>query len=152
MAEEDYYKPIGNALLKLMKDAGFSDMTFEITAKGKFSNELNEKLKEVVSFLGRGFSPDLCCHNSNNIFTVEIKDEELTVPSIYQAKSYAELVKANKAFLISPVWFPLKVIKFLTVRPDILKYSNNTKQLYVGLFDENTQRMIASKWLPGSPF
>jgi hypothetical protein len=152
MAEEDYYEPIGKALIKMFKDAGFLDITLEITARGKFSNELHEKLKESLSFLSREFSPDLCGHySSNKIFTVEIKDEELTIPHIYQAKSYAELVKADKAFLISTVWFPLKVIKFLTIRPDILKYSNNTRQLYVGLFDKEKQEIIPAKWLPISP-
>jgi len=153
MAEKDYYKPIGNSLIKIMKNAGFSDATFEITSNGNFSNELNEKLKEVVSFLRREFCPDLCGHyNSNKIFTVEIKDEQLTIPHIYQAKSYAELVKAEKAFLISPIWFPLKIIKFLLIRPDILRYSNNTRQLYVGLFDEETQEIVTQNWLPISPF
>jgi len=151
MTQDRHFKPICESMKKLLVETGAKDILVEITAYGKFPNELLNKLGETGSFLGRGFSPDICCFYDSKFITIEVKDSELNIQDIYQAKQYAELIYAEKGFLISTVGFPTRILKFINIRPDILNYGDG-KQLYIGLFDENEKTILPSKWIPISPF
>jgi hypothetical protein len=151
MEQEKYFQLICEAMKKLLKESGAKDILLEITAKGKFSNELLKRLGETGSFLGRGFSPDICGFYDSKPITIEVKDSQLNIQDIYQAKQYAELILAEKGFLISTIGFPIRILKFINIRPDILTYGKGM-QLYVGIFSTNEKIILPSKWIPISPF
>jgi len=151
MSQEKYFQSILGSVKKSLEESDVKNILIEITAHGKFSNEMLNKLGETGSFLGRGFSPDICCFYDSKSITVEVKDSELTIQDIYQAKQYAELIKAEKAFLISTTGLPNRIIKFINIRPDILTYGLG-KQLYIGIFDTDGKIIMPSKWIPISPF
>ena len=119
--ERDLYEPVRSEIESRFKTR-FRNCHLEVTAEGKFSDNLKEKVKHdiVSSFIRRarvgGYaSPDLTgfsmYYGKTNFITVEIKDEELTLDNVYQAKKYADLFSAKYGFLISSEAIPTELKK-----------------------------------------
>jgi hypothetical protein len=134
--EKQLYEPILNALKEVFErylesekqrreiTSDFKGIAhLEITANGRFSNELKEVLDDKALSIVRveKFSPDIMGFIQKNqyskeIITVEVKAEEIKIKNISRAKLYADIFGATYGKLISPKPIPEEIRRFITDR------------------------------------
>ena len=131
-----------------------------ITSEGVFPEEILGKVPEyydiIFSFLKKKNSPDLTGFIKKNstieFITVEIKDAQIKLEDIYQAKRYADLFKAKYGILVSTKPIPT-IIKRLCKKIPILYIAGTAyEKLKLAHFDVEKSHIIEKSWFPESPF
>jgi hypothetical protein len=133
--EEPLYEPIKNALQRELEEylnsqkERIGERTFvgkvhlEITANGRFSEELKEVLdNDALSIIRvEKFSPDIMgfiqkTQYLKELITVEVKCDKITVQNISRAKLYADIFNAKYGMLISPKGIGEEIKRFISNR------------------------------------
>lgn len=133
--EEPLYEPIKNALQRELEEylnsqkERIGEGTFvgkvhlEITANGRFSEELKEVLdNDALSIIRvEKFSPDIMgfiqkTQYLKELITVEVKCDKITVQNISRAKLYADIFNAKYGMLISPKGIGEEIKRFISNR------------------------------------
>ena len=124
--EEPLYEPIKNLLQKQFEQSVEVEgkVHLEITANGRFSEELKEALDDRALSILRveRFSPDITGflqkkdYRSQDLVTVEIKPDKIKIKHIYRAKLYADVLNAKYGLLISPKKIPEEIRRFIIDR------------------------------------
>ena len=153
--EEPLYKPVKNLLQNYLEIyMGLEcKVHLEITANGKFSEELKEALDDRALSILRveRFSPDITGFlqkkdsSSRDLITVEIKPDKIKIKHIYRAKLYADVLNAKYGLLISPKKIPEEIRRFLYDR-----YAVRNRQygsLIIAQFDKSTNEFRFDKKL-----
>jgi len=156
-AEKVLYPHIKDYLLHKFRSSGFPDVHLEITSGGSFSSKLQDILRAEMAFLSRRFAPDLTGYVKDEerieLISIEVKRKEVGFSEIFQAKGYAELLRAKFAFLISHKPLSPTIRQFLREREALLYYGYpNVKVVYIGRFNLETKSMVDEDWYPKSPF
>jgi len=160
--ESEYYEPVKSKIEELFR-AKYKDkineLHLEITANGKFSNKLKNKLgqyRDIIFFFLRSASPDVTGfveinddYTNSGFIVAEIKREEIKLDDIYQARKYGELFEAKHAFLISVQEIPEEVKRLSKAVYSLLSLPAY-KTLNVCQFDGDKNDIIS--WFPESPF
>jgi hypothetical protein len=151
--EEDLYKPIKRFLCDEINDHFSGSSYVDITSNGVFSKHMKDKfniISQIQAILPRKLMPDITGYYDNSkLFVVEVKKCNLSIIDIYQAKCYAELIRAESALLISTDDFLSKDRRLLERRDDLLRFSNS-KNISIGLFNERDSYIY--EWYPRRPW
>ena len=142
--EEPLYEPIKNLLQKQFEEyVGFGGKVhLEITANGRFSEELKEALDDRALSILRveRFSPDITGFlqekdsSSKELVTVEIKPDKIKINHIYRAKLYADVLNARYGIIISPKKLQEEIRRFIKERYNIMH--RNFGSLIIAQFDK----------------
>lgn len=153
--EEPFYEPIKNLLQKqLEKYVGFGgEVYLEITANGRFSEQLKEALDDRALSILRveKFSPDITGFlqkkdsSSRDLITVEIKPDKIKINHIYRAKLYADVLNAKYGLIISPKRLPEEIRRFIKDRYNITY--RNFGSFIIAQFDKLTNEFRFDKKL-----
>jgi len=129
--EERLYEPLKNALQKELErylnsererkgEQFMGKVHLEITAKGRFSEDLKEALDDKALSIIRveRFSPDIMgflqkTEYSKELITVEVKTDKITIKNIARAKLYVDIFDAKHGMLISPKRIPEEIRRFI---------------------------------------
>ena len=154
MAEKDYYEPIKREFEKLFRVKGESYL--EITAGKRFTNKLKEEIPSnrniIYTFLKKA-PPDITGFLRTDFgarfIVIEIKDAEMGLDHIFQARKYAVLFDARYTFLVSTHEIPVEV-KELSKITSILRELPFYGRLTLVQFD----RVVGSfvDWYEENPF
>lgn len=155
--EKEYYEIIKTKLEELFK-AKFGNCYLEITADGKFSNELKGQIPQhrdiIFVFLKKNASPDITGfvkeEYSTNFIIAEIKRDEIKQDDVYQARKYAELFDARYGFLISLQSVPEEIKRLNRVVYPYLLSLPAYKTLTLACFHEKNNQF--TEWFPKNPF
>jgi hypothetical protein len=160
--ERDHYGPVKSKLEELFrmkyKDK-INELHLEITANGKFSNKLKNKLGQnrdiIFSFL-RAASPDISGfvevkddYSNSGFIIAEIKREEIKLDDIYQARKYAELYEAKHAFLVSAEEVQEEIKRLSRVVSSLLSLPAY-RTLSLCQFERESKQI--GSWFPKNPF
>mgnify|MGYP001571666410 CR=1 FL=1 len=153
--EEDYYAPVAQHLDQLFHQKGVA-VHFETTANRNFGNQLKSKISDyrhiIFAFL-KDVAPDITGFvtkgNSTDFVVVEIKNEEIKLDHIYQARKYAELFDAKFAFLVSSCEIPEEIKRLSNVVNSLLSLPAYRK-LFLAQFSVITNSF--HEWYPENPF
>jgi hypothetical protein len=155
--ESDLYEPVKQALEKLL--AASTDIHVEITANGisKVSQRRlddaaflflkSEKTQpDIMGYLLEEVSPfglELAKRGHRATVIAEIKNDEIRIPDIYQAKRYAEVFDADYAFLISSEDVSEDVKRFVRNRPNVLKYqhTDGPREIIYGHYESKSKQI-----------
>jgi hypothetical protein len=155
VAESEYYQPVKAYLESLLKDKG-ATFHLEITARRQFSNTLKAHVgqhRDIVFHFLREAAPDIAgfikADYSTEFLVVEVKERQLKLDDIYQARKYAELLDARYALLVSPVEIPEEIRRLSKVVYSLLSLPAY-KTLTLARFDSNSNTIV--DWFPRSPF
>jgi hypothetical protein len=155
MKEEDYYPLIMQKFTELFKSKGY-EVYFEITATKKFSNKLKSKIpdyRHIIFYFLKDVAPDITGFISKgnfiNFVIIEVKNEEIKLDHIYQARKYAELFDAKFAFLISTKEIPEEIERLARVVNYLLSLPAY-RRLTLVQFSEETNAL--TDWYPENPF
>jgi hypothetical protein len=156
--EEQLHEPIKNALLMQFERfvGSKGKVHLEITAKGRFSEELKEALDDrtlsilrvekmvpdIVGFLQKDQFKDLV--------TVEIKPDRITISNIWKARLYAEVLNAKYGIIISPRKIQEEIRRFLKDRFNIV-YRNYGCFLIAQFDKERNDFKFDEKLYPKTP-
>ena len=155
--EEQLYAPIKNALQReFEKYVGYGGKVhLEITAKGRFSEELKEALDDRALAILRveRFSPDITGFmqkkdfglSSKELVTVEVKPDKIKINHVYRAKLYADVLNARYGILISPKRIPEEIRRFIKERYSIIYRGYGS--LIIAQFDKATDEFKFDKKL-----
>ena len=153
--EEQLYEPVKNALQReFEKYVGYGGKVYlEITAKGRFSEELKEALDDRALAILRveRFSPDITGFlqkkdsTSRELVTVEIKPDKIKINHVYRAKLYADVLNARYGILISPKRIPEEIRRFIKERYSIIYRGYGS--LIIAQFDKATDEFKFDKKL-----
>lgn len=150
--EAELYNSVLEALER--KFMALGDVHLEITAKGKFSDEMKDELEDYSLFILNieRISPDLTgfilkeeqYRESKFIIVVEVK-KRLALKDIYQTKRYAEILKADYALLVSPKKLSPERRKFLIKRRGELTEFHPRRHVLIGQFKKSTKSIEIDK-------
>lgn len=166
MVENSLYEPIKNSLEKEFGKLG--KCYFEITAKGKISNEIKNLLDDLALYIinVERFSPDIMGYvvkglldkpideilsSNKDLVVVEVKDK-IKIKDIYQAKQYGEIFNAKHTLLIYIEPISEEIRRFLEKRPEILSHLAGYKNLMLAQFDKGKGKILEKSWYRFSPF
>lgn len=158
MSEKDYYEPVKKEFERLFKGKAH----LEITASKIYSNKLKAALpedKEIIFKFLKEAVPDILgfikpnaleefLETSRDFIMIEIKDEVLKLDYIYQARKYAELFNAQRAYLVSTKEIPEELKRLSKVVYSLLSLPSS--KLILAHFDEKTNRVV--DWFKENPF
>lgn len=154
MSEDELYNSVLKALEQ--KFATLGDVHLEITANGKFSDKLKEKLVDYSMFILNieRMSPDLTGFITNKekwgqgrrIIVAEVK-KKLALKDIYQTKRYAEILNADYALLISPKKLSAERRIFLLKRKEEITRYNPYKQVLICQLNKSSESIQIDKGL-----
>jgi len=164
--EDSYYGPIKKILEKEFGKLG--KCYFEITAKGKISNEIKSLLDDLALYIinVERFSPDIMgcvikgfmdkpineiLSNKKELVVVEVKPK-IKIKDIYQAKQYGEIFNAKYTLLIYIEPMPEEIRRFLRKRAVILSHSAGYQRVAIVQFDKETGKIKNDSWFGLSPF
>ena len=154
--EQDYYSPIKRKLEELFESKGCKAY-FEITANKKFSNMLKSKISDyrhIIFYFLKDVAPDITGFVEKGGFLdfviIEVKNEEIKLDHIYQARKYAELFEAKFAFLVSTREIPEEIKRLSKVVYPLLSAPSIYQSRTLVYFDEETQSF--KDWYPENPF
>lgn len=155
MKEENLYDPIRTYLLEKFNQK-FKDTILEDTHSGGFSQKIKKEIPEhreiIFSFLTKE-KPDLIGYvketYSVKYITVEIKNTQINLNDVYQAKKYADLFEAKYGFLISSKAIPDE-IKRLHKKTSILRTTVDYERLILAEWDISKNEVV--DWFEISPF
>jgi hypothetical protein len=155
VAESEYYQPVKAYLESLLKDKG-ATFHLEITARRRFSNTLKAHVgqhRDIVFHFLREAAHDIAgfieSDYSSEFLVVEVKERQLKLDDIYQARKYAELLDARYGLLVSPVEIPEEIKRLSKVVYSLLSLPAY-KTLTLVRFDPNSNAIV--EWFPRSPF
>ncbi|GAH78192.1 unnamed protein product, partial [marine sediment metagenome] len=169
VSEKALYEPIREYLAQAFQEK-FGNCHLETTANGVFSGELKRVVRHdiIFSFLGKKASPDLTgfIHRAGSdwivvrspsdiqdLITVEIKPEKITIQDIYQAKMYGDLFQAKYALLVSPDEIPEEIRRLDKQIMVTYRYMGGSL-LYIGRWVSSVYGLeinAVEGWLPRSP-
>jgi len=158
--EEPLYEPIKNALRTQFERfvGSKGKVHLEITAKGRFSEELKEALDDrslstlrvekmipdIVGYLQKEFA------YGKDLVTVEIKPDRITISNIWRARLYAEVLNAKYGIIISPRKIQEEIRRFLKDRINITYRNYNS--FVIAQFDkERNDFKFDEKLYPKTP-
>ena len=146
ISEESLYEPVKNALQTQFERFVGSEgkVHLEITAKGRFSEELKEVLDDRALSILRveRISPDIAGFlqkkdsHSKDLVTVEIKPDKIKIRHVWKARLYAEILNARYGIIISPKKIPEEIRRFLKDRYNIT-YRGGYGSLVIAQFDKD---------------
>jgi len=109
MRENDLYKPINIFFKEKLADNLGVDIYIEETHR-TISDKIKEQfpmIQEVANVYS--YKPDLIgivnIKGKASLIIIEVKDDPLKLPDLYQAKRYSEIIGADYSFLLSPFNF-----------------------------------------------
>ena len=160
--ERKYYPPVKEDLGRLLQmffGDRLSSLHLEITATGRFSNGLKEKIGPgrdmIFSFLTRA-SPDITgcvgvkeSYGESGFIIVEIKARELKLDDIYQAHKYADLFDARYGFLISAHSVPEELKRLSRTVYALLAFPGYGRMTLAKYSIEDRE---FGDWFPQNPF
>ena len=132
---EDTHK---NSISKKLKDL-FDNAAFLFLMSQKVSPDLMGYVEEAKSRFGLGIDEG----STTEKIIVEVKNEEIKILDLYQAKRYAEVFGAKYAFLISIEDVPGELKRFIKGRPEVVKYqySGGTREIIFSRYDESSRKL-----------
>ncbi|MBA7697299.1 hypothetical protein ES703_105962 [subsurface metagenome] len=154
--EKDYYPIIKRAFVELFESKGLRAY-FEITANKKPSNELKSKIPDrrqiIFNFL-KDVTPDITGYiekdGRTDFVIIEIKNGQIKLDHIYQARKYADLFEAKFEFLVSTEEIPEEIKRLSKVVDPLVSAPNSYQSRTLVYFDEETQSF--KDWYPKNPF
>lgn len=154
--EQDYYSIVQRTFMELFESKGCRAY-FEITANKKFSNMLKSKLSDyrhIIFYFLKDVAPDITGFIEKDGFTdfviIEIKNEQIKLDHIYQARKYADLFEAKFAFLVSTEEIPEEIKRLSKVVYPLLSAPSIYQSRTLVYFDKETQSL--KDWYPENPF
>jgi hypothetical protein len=154
--EENYYDGIKQRFTDLFQSKGY-EAYFEKTANKKFSNKLKSKIpdyRHIIFYFLKDVAPDITGFvlkgNFADFVIIEVKNEEIKLDHIYQARKYAELFEAKFAFLVSTVEIPEEIKRLAKVVHPLLSAPSIYHCRTVVHFDGETKSF--KDWYPENPF
>ena len=154
--EKDYYSTIKRKFTELFESKGCKAY-FEITANKKFSNKLKSKVSDyrhIIFYFLKDVAPDITGFIEKDSFAdfviIEVKNEEIKLDHIYQARKYAELFEAKFAFLVSTTEIPEEIKRLSKVVYPLLSAPSIYQSRTLVYFDGETQSF--KDWYPENPF
>ncbi len=159
MAEKDYYESIKDEVEKLFRNKN-KKVHFEITNKGfstKLKDEIRKKGRDILFYFlkGKGSNyPDITGvieeKYSNDFIIVEVKEKQLKLEDIYQARKYGELFDAKFILLVSLKPIPAEIKALLEKTPTLLNLCTIYKSFILAQFDAENKNIIG--WFGENPF
>lgn len=153
--EEDYYAPILEEFRGLFESKG-RKAHLEVTANRQFSNNLKSKIpdgRHIIFYFLRDVAPDITGFVSRDNWVdfviIEVKNEQIKLDHIYQARKYAELFDTKFAFLISTEEIPDEIKRLSKVAYPLLSIPAN-RQLTLVHYAEKVESL--EDWYPENPF
>ena len=169
MKEEQLYEVIKEKLEEIIRKEFGNNFHLEVTAEGKFSNELKSAIptgREIIFSFLRKARPDITGFveedsyfvvtkiKSISFIVVEIKDRLIELDDIYQIKKYAELFGAKYALLISTNEIPEEIKRLgeaiCLYRSPCLPGIYEYKRVALVHFDTDKNEFI--EWYEKNPF
>lgn len=154
--ERDYYEPIKTKLEELL-GGKFGNFHLEITADKKFTNKLKAEIRperDIIFHFLKEAAPDITGfikrEYSSDFIVIEIKNEEIKIDNIYQARKYAELFNANYAVLISTKEIPEEIKRLSKVVYSLLSGGYGYEKMTLAYFDAERGNFV--EWLEKNPF
>lgn len=153
--EQEYYTPVMVKLRQLFESRG-AKVYLEVTAR-RFSNHLKGQVPQhrniIFSFLGSA-RPDITGfverQYSKDFIVVEVKDQAIKLPDIYQLRRYTDLFDARFAFAVSTVEIPAEIKALAKVVMPLLLRNYPLPNLALTHFDPD--RGDFSEWFDENPF
>jgi hypothetical protein len=148
----------------------FGNCHLEITATGSFSEKLKSKVKQdivfafikrmrgsesrspdITGFVATSFGLPTSSFSTDDLVTIEVKNETISLLDVYQAKMYVELFDAKYGFLVSTDPIPTEIKKLHDVHSILRRFKYDT---YLGLveFDTGSRSIVHESWFPDPPF
>lgn len=155
--EEALYEPILRDLRSHFKMKG--DCHLEITAKGRFSEQLKKRLDDLSLYITKVelFKPDIMGYVESEhyelrgLVVVEVTSEKIKIKDILQARDYGSVFDAKFAFLISSEPLPEEIRRFYDKRYSLAVYQlAYYERVKIARFDESSQKIV--DWYPKPPF
>lgn len=156
MAEASLYEPVQAKLGELLSGTGVGNFILETGGAKSFSERLKAAIPEgreiVFNFMSR--RPDILGfvqgQLQRDLITVEVKEKNLKIDDIYQAKMYKEVFGARYSFLVTAA--PI---------PEALKRLCKTTFSILHSIDDHTYKFLAVAqfhpaagfidWIEGNP-
>jgi hypothetical protein len=154
--EQDYYPIIQRKFVELFESKGCKAY-LEITANKKFSNKLKSKISDyrhIIFYFLKDVAPDITGFVEKGSFTdfvvIEVKDEEIKLDYIYQARKYADLFEAKFMFLVSTKEIPQEIKALSKVVYPVLSAPSIYHSRTLVYFNGETESF--KDWYPENPF
>jgi len=153
--EAQYYGLIKQKFCELFETKGLKTH-LEITASKTFSNTLKRKISDyrhIIFYFLKDVAPDITGFvwkdTSHDFVVIEIKNEEIKLDYIYQARKYAELFDSKFAFLVSTEEIPEEIKRLQKIVFSLLSLPAYRTMTLVQ-FDERSNSF--TDWYPENPF
>ena len=154
--ESSYYPLMQQKFAELFESKGCKAY-LEVTASKRFSNKLKSKISDyrhIIFYFLRDVAPDITGFVERDTFTdfviIEVKNEEMKLDHIYQARKYADLFEAKFAFLVSTKEIPEEIKALSKVVYPVLSAPSIYQARTLVYFNEETQSF--EDWYPENPF
>lgn len=150
-SEASLYEPVKKALHDALQPIG--KCYLEISARSFISNNLKAVLTDSNLFLNlfERYIPDIMGYveeeHAKPVIVVEVKPSEIKIRDIFQVKQYAQVFDAKYALLISPEPLPEEIKRILKAKNQLL-YHQTYRQIFIGLFNEQTGKIDENSWYP----
>jgi hypothetical protein len=153
--EDEYYGIVQQKLSQMFESKGYAPY-FEITATRTFSNTLKSKIpdsRHIIFYFLKDVAPDITGfitkNSSTHFVVIEIKNEEIKLDYIYQARKYAELFDTKFAFLVSTEELPEEIKRLQKIVYSLLNVGSYREFVLVH-YDGDTGSF--RDWYPENPF
>jgi len=156
--EKDYYEPIKRKLEGLIATKA-DNFHLEITSNRKFSNKLKAEIsphgyRDMIFHFLRDAAPDITGfikeQYSSAFIVVEVKNDEIKIDDIYQAKRYAELFDAKYPLLISTEEIPEEIKRLSKVVYKLLSGGYGSEKIILVHYDPEKNDFV--EWFEKNPF
>jgi len=155
MSEEKYYLVIKQKFAELFRSREV-EVHLEITSRKRFSNKLKSKIpdhRHIIFYFLKEIAPDIAGFIIKDswmeFIVIEVKNGQLKLDHIYQARKYAELFDARFAFLVSTEEIPEEMKRLSKVVYSLLSLPAY-RNLILVYFNEDSQAF--EDWYPENPF
>ena len=163
LKEKELYGRVKSEFERLFNHK-FGTVHLEITANGHFSEQLKSKVKQdlVFTFIKRmkgseSRSPDITGFAKGNFYvenliTIEVKNETISLWDVYQTKMYAELFNAKYGILVSTEPIPTELKNLHRVHSILNRFMYDTYLGMVEFHSRVTEGIVHDTWFPEPPF
>ncbi len=155
--EKPLYEPVRQSLSRLFEKLG--ETYLEITAKKGPGPRLKEKFDDVSLHIinYENFFPDVMGYVKESEYSAplivcEIKEKELRLRDIMQARNYGVVFDAHFDALISPEPLPEEIKRWYLQKRTNLGIFYSYESVRIAQFDKSASKILGSSWIPSPPF
>jgi len=137
--EPEMYPYIIESVKYYMDFYGYQYEIFETWHE--FKPKLVERYQKEIDILENLSKPDMMVIYSKvgekeKTLIIEVKNEQITLGHIAQAKMYGDIFNSSKVFLVGPDELRRQIRQYFDVNNNILKYTDNRIIKYVQFMDK----------------